>query len=468
MPYEIILFMIIIALASLLIYLNYRKNKKTEPFENIVIPSSYSLYKQNDSMNFDKQTKIYKDTMSDNKSLMHVYGCGINIGTVPNALNILVQSSAKGLFVIPFDINTDNFSDVNARVYNTLQKFYDENGRSTIQGQVYVVISQAPFYRDENDNLIALQYNANSYLNLPVNVMKPGVTTASTRIQFYCYMIFTAYNNKGKPIKDEKIRKIAVLNIKKNFRHNESLCFISCPLHSDLPCGCSSQDVPYQSNCLESERPTKMSAGEKYSYAILYRINSRFSDLTSNGILASDYSDLDWSPDTINPIPTLENPNPKEGKILKKPYSGGPGIIMYQHCGFKGWKSQLIPPGKYTMDQLRYYDVKQDVSTYQIFKNVKVKLYLAPNFDNPIPIDTKDGYITGTLPCFTKYKNLNDNLQAIEIIYDKNEIKKQDKIEEKKQEKKEQKKEEKKQDKQDKKDKKDDDVFGMIKNKLNF
>lgn len=419
MHYEIILFMIIIALASLLIYLNYRKNKKTETFENIVIPTSYSLYKQNDFMNFDNQTKLYKDTLGDIRSLMHVYGCGINIGTAPNALNILVQSSAKGLFVIPFDINTENFSDVNARVYNMIQKFYDENGRSTIQGQIYVVLSQAPFYRDENNSILAIQYNANNYLNLPVNVMKPGVTTTSTRIQFYSYMIFTAYNDKGKLIKNKQIRKIGVLNIKKNFRHKESLCFISCPLHSDLPCGCSSQDSPYQSNCLESERPTKMSAGEKYSYAILYRINPRFSDLMGKGILATDYSDLNWTPDTLNPIPTLENPNPKEAEILQKPYSGTPGIIMYQSCGFKGWKSQLIPPGKYTMDQLRYYDVKQDVSTYQVFDDVKVKLYLTPNFVNPISVDTKDGYITGALPCFSKYRKLNDNLQAIEIKYNK-------------------------------------------------
>ena len=246
--------------------------------------------------------------------------------------------------------------------------------------------------------------------------MKPNINTTNIRIQFYGYMIFTAYTDEGKLITDNDIRKIGVMNIKKNFRQKENLCFITCPFHSDLPCGCVSQDTPYQSSCLESDETSNMSAGEKYSYTILYRINPRFTDLMGKGILVTDYNDFDWSPEKINSITTLEEPNVPESEKLEKPYSGDPGIVLYQSCGYKGWKSELIPPGKYTMDQLSYYGVKEDVSTYKVFGNVKVKLYLKSNFDNPISVDTKDGYITGPIPCFTEYKKLNDNLQAIEII----------------------------------------------------
>lgn len=407
---ELLLFFIIISLMALLLYLNAKKKERF-----LDMPKSFDLYQKYGSRDFDDQMRIYQDTVGDISNLLHVYGCGINLGTSSNALDLLVRASAKGLYIEPFDINTTNFNDVTARVYRMLERFYDENGRSTIQGQVYLVVSQAPYYRDENNNPISLQFHADNYLYLPSNVMRQDRSVTNPPIQLYGYMIFTAYDTNRKLIRSIHKRRIAVMNIKQNFRQKENLCFMKCPQQMDMPCGCASQDTPYLSNCLESKMPTVMSPGQKYSYAILYRVNPRFTDLMGRNILAVDYRDYKWSPKTLNPIPTVYNPELPEGTELDSRYSG-PGIVMYQNCGYKGWVSSFIPPGRYNMAQLRRYRVLGDVSSFKTYGNVKVKLFTSPNFTNPVNSRTADGYMRGNKPCFTDYMKLNDNLQSIIIV----------------------------------------------------
>lgn len=410
---ELVLFVIILAAAALLMYLDYTKPRSKEHF--VGTPTSYGLYKQYASMDYDKQMNIYKDTLGDINNLLLMYGCGINIGPSPRALDVLVRTSAKGLHVVPFDIYTASMSDVYTKLYSMIHEFYDKIGRTTINGQVYVVLSQSPYYRDNNDNPIAVQFSYNNYNNMPLNVMKQGVNELYPPIQFYGYMIFTAYDEDAEIINNMETRKQGVLNIKKNFRQKESICYMACP-QQDLPCGCSSQDAPYLSNCLESENPGKMSSGERYSYAILYRVSPRFSDMMGRDILQADYSDYEWSPETINPIPTKEDPNLPEPVPLASENILGDGIILFQNCNYKGWRSKLIPYGKYNLPSLRNrFKVVGDASSYKAYGDVKVKLYKSRDWRKPVASTREDGYIVGDVPCLTKYIRLNDALESIEI-----------------------------------------------------
>ena len=407
MPEEVLLFMILLGLAGLLVFLSYYRRSK-ENFEDPI--TSYSLYKQYNSKEYDNQMYMYKDTIGDINDFLLVYGCGINLGKSPEALNELVEASAKGLYVIPFSVYTPNMIDVNNRIYSMIQEFYDKIGRNKIQGQIYVVISQSPYYRDENNNPLAIQFNHTNYLSLPFNAaMNTGVDTYPP-IQFYGHLIFTAYNTRAQLIIDTEVRMTAVLNIKKNFRQKESICFMKCP-HSDRPCGCASQDAPYLTNCLESTNPSQMTSGEFYTYAILYRVNPRFGDFIARNIMDTDYSDYEWSPDYINPIPTrkystLADPDPLRRTNVK-------GIVMYQSCNYKGWKSQVIPPGSYNRKHLANYGVKGDVSSYKAYGNVKVDLYKSSNYKDEIEVDGDDKY--NDAACFTKYMGVNDLLMSIRI-----------------------------------------------------
>lgn len=277
-----------------------------EGFEGV--PTSFDLYRRYSSQDFDYQMGVYKSSLGDIKSLLHVYGCGVNLGSSPYGLDGLVKSCTAGLHVQQFSVLSNNFNDVNMKVLGLIEDFYSRTNRMPIKGQVYAVISQAPFYRDDANNFLAVQYNADNYLNKPTNVMKSNHTTGYPMIQFNGYLIFTAYTDKLVPIRDVATRKKVVINIKKVFRQKENLCFITCPQHDNLPCGCGTQDKPYLSNCLESGNPSKMSSGQKYTYAVLYRVNPRFADMFARDVLELDYSDLEWIPDAYTPIPTVQRP----------------------------------------------------------------------------------------------------------------------------------------------------------------
>lgn len=418
---EIILSLTIIFLIVVFVFLVYNRKRFSEGF--VSIPTSYSLYTENDSKTFDKQMYFYRDTLGDINDMLHVYGCGINIGTAPDALESLVKNSASELYIVPFNILTNNHQDINIRIYKIIEDFYEKNKRVTINGQIYVVLAQSPFYRDEKNIPIAVQYNIDDYLYQMTNVMKMNTTNIENNpiIQFNGYVIFTSYDDKGNLINDKTKRKTAILNIKKNFRQKQNLCFVSCPNHGNLPCGCASLEKPYISNCLESGRSELMSAGQKYTYAILYRVNPRFGDLMTRNILINDYEDYKWSPLSLNPIPTLDKmniPPPTPLNITtNKPCpdnisNSGDGITLHQHCPYGGWKSMVVPPGKYTIDDLKCFGVDKDASSYQQVGGMKVKMYTDKAFKKPVTQD----YITGNVNCFTKYANLNDNLQAIEIV----------------------------------------------------
>lgn len=423
MSTEFILSTVIVVLVIVLLFMIYNRRRFYEGFAK-ANPTSFELYNQNNSKNFDSMMSQYMDVLGDINNLLLVYGCGINLGMAPGSFDTLVKTSADGLYMVPFNILTNNYYDVNAKVYSTIVDFYEKKGRMLIQGQVYVILSQAPFYRDEQNKPIAVQFNADDYLYKSTNLMKSTNVENNPILQYHGYVIFNAYDSSGTLITDIDARRTAVMNIKKNFRQKEKLCFISC-LNNDLPCGCASQDLSesqgtsYTSHCLESERTDRMSPGEKYTYAILFRVNPRFSDFIGRQILDMDYSDYQWSPDSLNRIPTRARPTIPPPTFLNintqcpdNLQSASKGVTFYQHCDYKGWESLRIPPGKYNMDALRCYGVNTDVSAYKQVGGMKVKLYAGPEYTQPA---NNGNYITGNTNCFTKYKDLNDNLQGVEI-----------------------------------------------------
>ncbi len=427
MPYEIILFLFILGMAALLIYLSSTRRKKIENFISSV--SSYSLYMDNSSTDFDKQMKTFKDTISDSKSLLHVYGCGIALGKSPNALREYVDTIADGLYIIPLEdsaMYTNHIESVTELIQRKIDIFYQNVTKGTIKGQIYVLLSQAPYYRDADNIPISLQYTATQYGYMPTNVMKDDINVIKPDIKLHGYMIFTAYDKNGTFIVSSEEREKMVRNIKKNCRQKQDLCFMRCPQSLNMPCGCASQDVddvkniPYLSTCLDSGRPTKMSEGHPYTYAILYRVNPKFGNLLISKKMEADYTDLDWSPSQINDVPVVGKPIPPPEPITYKN-----SITIYQHCNYQGFISEPIPVGKYTIDHIKKYfgnnaTLDTDVSAFKTNGNVKVKMYKG-TVENPIPIDvgTKDGYINKSVPCFTKYLGLNDNLVYFEVAKDK-------------------------------------------------
>ncbi|NBX51060.1 hypothetical protein EBT25_14295, partial [bacterium] len=326
----------------------------------------------------------------------------------------MVEAAAGAIAKTPISMLSNNYLAVNAAILDVITKFYDTNGRKQIQGQIYVVLAQSPFYMDANNNPLSVQFSFDNYQSRPANAMTSEEKEINPQIGYKGYVIFTAYYKNGDLITDTDVRKKAVLNIKSIFRQKENLCFISCPQNSGLPCGCASQDTPYVSNCLESNNPSKMSSGQRYTYAILYRVNPMFTAIETRNILVNDSNDLTWLQSKVVDIPTVEIPR------LRAPYDIDrgeltKGVIFYQHCNYHGWKSQVVPPGKmYKMEELKEeYGVREDMSAYKIYGNVRIQLYV-----NGKPVDPNkyvDRYLYGDMKCLTKYKNTNDKITSVDI-----------------------------------------------------
>lgn len=417
MLYEFMVLLLIILLVFLLLYTVIRRTKYIEHFYGTVItnsPTSAALYTQNSSSDFDNIMFKYRDVLSDRDSLLHMFGCGINLGTADRgAIDSMVEAAAGSIAKFPVNVLSNNYTVVNANILDIITKFYDTNKRKQIQGQIYVVLAQAPFYMDVNNNPVSLQFSYNNYQNRPVNVMTSAEKETNPQIEYTGYVIFTAYYKNGDLITDVNKRKKVILNIKNIFRQKENLCFISCPQNSGLPCGCASRDAPYISNCLESKNPSKMSSGERYTYAILYRVNPMFTDIETRDILVNDSRDIQWLQSKVANIPTIERPRLLAPYVINNTKIRN-GVVFYQHCDYHGWKSDIVPPGKkYTMEELKNYGVREDMSAYKIYGNVKVQLYIGK-----LPVDVKkyvDGYLYGDMKCLTKYKDTNDKITSVDI-----------------------------------------------------
>lgn len=310
---EFIIIFILLLLILVLFYLIYNKKRFYENFSDT--PSSLSLYKANNSSTFDKKMKDYMNTLSDINDLLLVYGCGINVGTAPYGLDKYINSAIKNskIYRTPLmSVSSNDFKEVNSKIHHTILEFHDMTG-APIKGQIYVVISQAPFYRNDNNELVSIQYNAGEYLNNPTNLMTYKTSISNPIIQYHICLLFTAYNENREYIEDQTIRRKVVENIKKKFRYKESSCFLSCPNNKNLPCGCASQnkqDTNYDSICLETRNDANMSAGEKYTYAVLYKVNSKFADFTGREIIEDDKGeDYDWYPSSYDPIPVVKSNN---------------------------------------------------------------------------------------------------------------------------------------------------------------
>lgn len=408
---DFLLLVLIILLVAVLFCTVSRRARTLEGFGTLISksPTSTILYKQFNSVEFDKHFFMYKDVLSDRSSLLQMYGCGINLGSADgSSIDGLVNAAARDLMVIPISLLTNNYITLNSAILNVITKAYDSTGRRQLEGQVYVVLAQAPFYMDENNNPISVQFSYDDYLSRAVNSMTKDEKETNPQIQYRGYVIFTAYDRNGTPIVDMKQRKNAILNIKYMFRQKQDLCYITCSQNKGLPCGCASQDAPYRSSCLESKIQTVMSPGQRYTYAILYRINPLVTDIATNGMLANDTRDIEWLQAKVIDIPTVEKP------ILIPPstpsgkgFTAVKGVVFYQHCKYFGWKSQLVPAGKrYTMEELKKYGVRADMSAYKTFGNATVKLYVGNR-----PVDENkytQGYIRGNLQCLTKFDKTND------------------------------------------------------------
>jgi len=131
---------------------------------NFVNPSSYSLYTKDtttSAVEFDRQFNIYKNTMNDADTFYQFKRCyqfadakgGVQNYTMDNLKDRM--SNISTTFNIKIDFINPSTADFNTGVIQEVKsKVESFAGDNQLQGPIYMLVTQAPFWRNSEGKLI--------------------------------------------------------------------------------------------------------------------------------------------------------------------------------------------------------------------------------------------------------------------------------------------------------------------------
>lgn len=150
-----------------------------------------------------------------------------------------------------------------------------------IQGPVYVILGQAPYYLDEYGDTIHHQpFQRQAY---GMNPTLPQTLPPKAGLRIYAHLLFPMYKKDKTKINSQtpgfdfnqhyknKLRRVKGLKVDAN------MCKIKCLNSSSLLCGCVNQNEPYRSRCMAENTDTGVGSLQNKNvfadHCMLYRIN---------------------------------------------------------------------------------------------------------------------------------------------------------------------------------------------------
>lgn len=323
-----ILQMIVLLLVILLVTF-YLVLPKKEGFLNLSGVTSSSLYKDA-SGDVDANFNAMQTTLADKGSLLHMRRCyqfpEYTLEQLRNALN--TYTGTMGMYSMDFDMITCKFDDVESRIVCELQKFKDKicgvkgkiqcgasrntvawnanNGcksvtpvvtgvqqtktnpecLKTIQGPVYALVFQAPYYRTKDsttneERTLALQFQTLDTMLMPYNGMQKSEDDSTTPIYVYVQLWFPRYNNNGTYMPQVNFMDQYILpELDRKFFSKEMQCFIKTVGKYDMVGGCASTTTPYEAKCLGPKTAVNYEKNDEKStlstYGVLYQVNQSY------------------------------------------------------------------------------------------------------------------------------------------------------------------------------------------------
>jgi PBP1b-binding outer membrane lipoprotein LpoB len=251
---------------------------------------SMDLYLNNKSLMCD--TMYYAGSMlSDAKSLLHPRWC-LRWNPTQSAqmdahdyLNTLAtELESTNMYVESFSIDSDDMEPVFVAIQKKL--FYFAVNRETpksIQGPVFIVMGQAPYYTDIYGDVIHHQpFQRDAY---GMNPTLPQQAPPQGGLRLYIHIVFPMYDKNKKAIdvsasafdfKNHYKSKMVPL---KALKIDDAMCRIKCLNSSGLLCGCVNQNAPYKSRCMADDPSITASSVTPQNknvfadHSMLYRIN---------------------------------------------------------------------------------------------------------------------------------------------------------------------------------------------------
>lgn len=313
--------------------------KKEHFFINI--PSgktSFSLYEDGKFASADEFDKAYNMTsimLDDKDDLLQMKRCYQLPNTTVESLRtfrnkLFPHDVDGGMKTVTFDMVTCSFDDVQSRIICEIQKFHERavckstatmrcnsypNSHQNVSkwsetqkcpaitddtrkkqffqascdgklvAPIYVMLTQAPYYRNSKNEIMPVQFTMDRFGGLPFNPERSADSDAP--IYYHVIIMFARYNRYSDLLPIDYMRDSYLPFLDKFLFSNEKQCFIMTKNNTKrlyLPGGCATMTTPYSSRCLGPSKPYQIEGDEKKTdstYCILYEVNPAFSIISN-------------------------------------------------------------------------------------------------------------------------------------------------------------------------------------------
>lgn len=187
--------------------------------------------------------------------------------TVAAATSIMSPTSA---YSVSFHEMFSSMQQIEDRIVQEIAKF-----NTAVKGNIYVMISQVPYFKNERGNPIYASYYIDDVLNF-----QPASTSRSD-IYYSIAIIFANYD-ASKKYSDVSRFETSTLPSLDVYASNDKQCFIRC-IHSSNACGCASSntgvypdDTSYITKCFGRSSPDETNQLTEATFTILYTINMTY------------------------------------------------------------------------------------------------------------------------------------------------------------------------------------------------
>lgn len=226
--------------------------------------SSLDLYKQtNDPASFDKAINMNYKTLSDYITGIMIYK---RCYAMPNKKLEDLMPMLKNFpnaYSKQFGVYTNNFKDIQQKIIDTLDTFRMNQPSQMIKGDVYVLLTQQPYYKNDDGTMISLDaitLNDRGYGFTPKNINKQVKDT--NPIYYTITLVFSAYKPDGTFVYCANLFQYIIDAWDRTYYSKENQCFLQCIDDSKF-CGCATGTAtgmqpyasggggtPYSSMCL--------------------------------------------------------------------------------------------------------------------------------------------------------------------------------------------------------------------------
>lgn len=200
-----------------------------------------------------------------------------------------------GYLVSKQTLQTNDTKDVIQRMHAALETIRTANGQHhKLQGPIYAMVLQAPYYRDErtgipgnHSNITVQPFNVMEYKYSASVILKNLVEGSSIHnmdapepgIFFLVYLLCPMYDPSNRfRILSKEARAQGIRDCLLPFLQNttnEKMCKIKCAKNDLLRCGCLNRTKPYDAKCLGPKGKGDRQKKDFTTYGIIYRINER-------------------------------------------------------------------------------------------------------------------------------------------------------------------------------------------------